>query len=371
MVIKTSLVLFSVCILILCLVPQAVGEILFSANNGVELYEIDTSVPSRTWLANLGIGIRGLAIDSNRNILYPVNMANGNLYVYAHDATTFAPLDDGLLIQPGGWDHVWGAELLVDGTGQTRLFAVGRKVVEDVGWRPFLLEISLDAGGLPTGILTETQIVDYTDPENPIQALYNVGLACVPETGKLYSSDNFRMWEIDLDGAARLLENGHDFPTFGLAYEGGVVYGVTNDATKQLVTYDLATGDETTLASTAQVGWNTALCGTTTPEFPGGALPGDVDGNGVVDGLDLTAVLTAWETAPGDLLWDPDADLDDNNIVNGLDLTEVISNWTTGPGTPGAGTPLAAATSEPQVADKSGRDRGNAKRGSGNVKRKK
>jgi len=47
-----------------------------------------------------------------------------------------------------------------------------------------------------------------------------------------------------------------------------------------------------------------------------------------VDGLDLTAVLTAWETEPGDPLWNEAADLDDNNVVNGLDLTEVISNWT-------------------------------------------
>ncbi len=61
---------------------------------------------------------------------------------------------------------------------------------------------------------------------------------------------------------------------------------------------------------------------------PGG-VPGDVDGNGVVDGLDLTAVITAWETTPGDPLWNPDADLDGNNVIDGLDLTEVISNWTT------------------------------------------
>jgi len=58
-------------------------------------------------------------------------------------------------------------------------------------------------------------------------------------------------------------------------------------------------------------------------------VPGDVDGNGVVDGLDLTAVITAWETTPGDPLWNPDADLDGNNVIDGLDLTEVISNWTT------------------------------------------
>ncbi len=58
--------------------------------------------------------------------------------------------------------------------------------------------------------------------------------------------------------------------------------------------------------------------------------PGDVDRNGVVDGLDLTAVITAWDTIPGDPLWNPNADLDNNDIINGLDLTEVISNWTTG-----------------------------------------
>ena len=52
---------------------------------------------------------------------------------------------------------------------------------------------------------------------------------------------------------------------FGMAYEGGVLYGVTNDGVNHLVTYDLATGDQTTVASTAQVGWNVALSGSTTP----------------------------------------------------------------------------------------------------------
>jgi len=57
---------------------------------------------------------------------------------------------------------------------------------------------------------------------------------------------------------------------------------------------------------------------------------GDVDGNGVVDGLDLTALLSAWECVPGDPFWDPAADLDGNGIIDGLDLTEVIANWTAG-----------------------------------------
>jgi len=81
-------------------------------------------------------------------------------------------------------------------------------------------------------------------------------------------------------------------------------------------------------------------------------VPGDVDGNGVVDGLDLTAVLTAWLTEPGDPLWNDAADLDDNDIVDGLDLTEVISNWTT----------ASAAAPEEASDAKPGRGKGNVKK---------
>jgi hypothetical protein len=86
-----------------------------------------------------------------------------------------------------------------------------------------------------------------------------------------------------------------------------------------------------------------------------GDVPGDVDGNGVVDGLDLTAVLTAWETTPGDPLWNPNADLDGNGVVDGLDLTEVISNWTVAT----APAPEAAAS---DTTPKRGRGKGNVKK---------
>jgi len=81
-------------------------------------------------------------------------------------------------------------------------------------------------------------------------------------------------------------------------------------------------------------------------------VPGDVDGNGVVDGLDLTAVITAWETGPGCALWNPLADLDGNGIVDGLDLTAVISNWTV----------AGAAAAEPESA-KPGKRLGNVRKG--------
>ena len=91
--------------------------------------------------------------------------------------------------------------------------------------------------------------------------------------------------------------------------------------------------------------------------------PGDVDGNGVVDGLDLTAVLTAWETVACDALWDPAADLDDNGTVDGLDLTAVISNWTVA----SSAAPEASAAAKPGKG-RGGRGVGNIRKGSGNVK---
>jgi len=99
-----------------------------------------------------------------------------------------------------------------------------------------------------------------------------------------------------------------------------------------------------------------------------GAMPGDVDGNGVVDGLDLTAVLTAWKTVPGDPLWDPRADLDCNGGVDGLDLTEVISNWTTGAA---AAPPTASGPTETEPAKpgRRGSRPGNVNKGKGNAGR--
>ena len=88
---------------------------------------------------------------------------------------------------------------------------------------------------------------------------------------------------------------------------------------------------------------------------------GDVDGNGVVNGLDLTAVITAWMTVPGDPLWNPLADLDGSTVVDGLDLTEVISNWTP---------PTAAAPAESESAAKPGKRLGNIRKGSGDVRSK-
>ena len=109
---------------------------------------------------------------------------------------------------------------------------------------------------------------------------------------------------------------------------------------------------------TVDMGYHSPRCA------PG--LPGDVDGNGVVDGLDLTGVITAWETAPGDALWNPIADLDCNGVVDGLDLTAVISNWTTAAPAAAASESAAPAwaTTKP---GRSGARAGNVRGRSGNA----
>lgn len=55
--------------------------------------------------------------------------------------------------------------------------------------------------------------------------------------------------------------------------------------------------------------------------FGAEGIPGDLDGNGVVDGADLGELLANWGgSGPGDL--------DGNGVVDGADLGELLANWT-------------------------------------------
>ena len=57
------------------------------------------------------------------------------------------------------------------------------------------------------------------------------------------------------------------------------------------------------------------------PDEPPGII-GDIDGNGVVDGIDLGLMLAAWGTD------DPAANLDGLGVVGGPDLGLLLSGWT-------------------------------------------
>jgi hypothetical protein len=52
----------------------------------------------------------------------------------------------------------------------------------------------------------------------------------------------------------------------------------------------------------------------------GNDCPGDLDGNGTVDGADLTILLGNWGGMS-------DGDLDGNGSVDGADLTMLLGNW--------------------------------------------
>lgn len=57
------------------------------------------------------------------------------------------------------------------------------------------------------------------------------------------------------------------------------------------------------------------------------ALPGDVNGDGHVDLVDLVLVAAAFGSMPGALNWNPDADLNRDGMVNIFDLVKVGLNY--------------------------------------------
>lgn len=56
-------------------------------------------------------------------------------------------------------------------------------------------------------------------------------------------------------------------------------------------------------------------------------LPGDANGDGKVDGKDVAIVAKAYNTHPGDPLWDPRADLNGDLKVDGKDVAIVAKNY--------------------------------------------
>ena len=67
----------------------------------------------------------------------------------------------------------------------------------------------------------------------------------------------------------------------------------------------------------------------------GTPCPADLNGDGVVDGLDLGTLLAQWSGLPGSPVCPCSADLDGNGVVDGLDLGQLLADWSIPAGSPG------------------------------------
>jgi outer membrane protein assembly factor BamB/uncharacterized membrane protein len=59
----------------------------------------------------------------------------------------------------------------------------------------------------------------------------------------------------------------------------------------------------------------------------GGGVKGDVNGDKIVDGLDLVILMQAFGSTPGDPNWNPNCDFNKDLIINGIDLIILAQNW--------------------------------------------
>jgi hypothetical protein len=57
------------------------------------------------------------------------------------------------------------------------------------------------------------------------------------------------------------------------------------------------------------------------------AIVGDVNGDGIVNMVDVSLVIDAFMSYPGHPKWNPSADLNNDLNVNMLDLAIVLSNF--------------------------------------------
>ena len=56
-------------------------------------------------------------------------------------------------------------------------------------------------------------------------------------------------------------------------------------------------------------------------------MPGDINSDGVVDGMDITIVARAFGSNPGDPRWNPIADQNEDNTIDGLDIVSIAKNF--------------------------------------------
>jgi hypothetical protein len=89
-------------------------------------------------------------------------------------------------------------------------------------------------------------------------------------------------------------------------------------------------GDFSIEGTTLEVAWNQGpgteqqQAAFTIPPVVSVDCPGDISGDGVVDAVDLSRILAAWNS---DGSSEPGTDLDEDGIVGPLDLAVVLAGW--------------------------------------------
>ncbi|MBC23905.1 MAG: hypothetical protein CMJ32_08340 [Phycisphaerae bacterium] len=136
-----------------------------------------------------------------------------------------------------------------------------------------------------------------------------------------FADVDLELHAVDSDGSLRSLVGDSGLADFE---SGNVVSESVVDNVEHLHVRGLVAGDYVLelsrkpggSASSAQVGLAWII-----PETEPGSIPGDIDGDGFVNGVDLGLLLGAWGSG------DPDADLDGSGFVDGVDLGVLLGNW--------------------------------------------
>ncbi|MCK4850706.1 MAG: PEP-CTERM sorting domain-containing protein, partial [Phycisphaerae bacterium] len=244
-------------------------------------------------------GMTGLGGDSNDGTVFSMN-TNGSGFALLHEFGGGS--DDGIGPQGGlvlDSGKLYGMTEMGGDSNDGTIFSIDT----DGGNFTLLHEFAgeSDDGALPAGRL-------------------------VLEAGKLYGttnkggdSDLGTVFSMNTDGGNFTLL--HDFtggsddgdnPHGSLIWDSGKLYGMTD------------------LGGDSNVGTIFVL-----PDH----LPGDVNGNGYVDGTDLTIIISHWGQSG---LGREFGDLNDNGVVDGPDYAEVLSYWNPPPEPPSEAVPEPA-----------------------------
>ncbi|MCA9284006.1 MAG: hypothetical protein KDA22_02235 [Phycisphaerales bacterium] len=168
-------------------------------------------------------------------------------------------------------------------------------------------DVDFSAGGRPLTIMLINTHGTQTSLDDTVAYFMGPNIPVPGEGWKSYTFDIPSSSETLPDGWLMLDSNGDGTPD-----------GDWNDAITNVTKLQFFYGDPTFFFIFQQWDLGVDNISITVADDPG--IPGDLDGNGIVDGADLGLLLAAWGG-------DGPADLDGNGVVDGADLGVLLGNW--------------------------------------------